>query len=213
MELTIKRGFFLILPAVALCAFLAFPGVSRAGKKEGTFVLIQAEGGFASCPYTQVTGSLGYGLLLGIGGKFKGWPLRFYLIGGLVNATYWHHDSFSKTGEDYRMSLNFLDAGMGLRVLLPIVPQVRIYLDVLGVGSFQKASVDKGRGNLQSSAWTGGAILAGGIEWRWHRNLATGIRLEGSIYRNLTSNLPQVVGIEGKSSGRLFIGLTQSFLF
>jgi hypothetical protein len=183
-------------------------------KSKGTFVLIQAEGGFSSCPYTQISGSLGYGLMMGLGGKFKGFPLRFYMMGVFNNALYWHRDTFSKTGEDYRLSLNFVDVGGGLRLLLPIVPKFRVYLDVLGIGSYQKVTLERTvLGKLASSAWTPGALIAAGAEFRWHRNLATGLRVEFNFYKKLATSVSSTVGIEGRGPGRVFVGLTQSFLF
>ena len=183
-------------------------------KSKGTFVLIQAEGGFASCPYSHIAGSLGYGLMLGVGGKFRGFPLRFYVLGVFNNALYWHRDTFSKTGEDYRLSLNFVDVGGGLRLLLPIVPKFRVYLDVLGIGSYQKVTLERTvMGKLGSSAWTPGALIAAGAEFRWHRNLATGLRVEFNFYKKLATSVSSTVDIEGGGPGRIFVGLTQSFLF
>jgi hypothetical protein len=207
--------------AAALLLLCSAPAPASVGegfkpkpRDRGTFVLIQAEGGFASCPYSQIAGSLGYGLMMGIGGKFKGFPLRFYVMGVFNNALYWHNDTFSRTGEDYRLSLNFMDVGGGLRLLLPIVPKFRVYLDVMGLGSYQKVSLERAAlGKLGSSAWTSGALIAAGAEFRWHRNLATGLRVELNFYKKLATSVASTVGVEGHGPGRVFVGLTQSFLF
>jgi len=197
-----------------LSAQLFSGGLHASGNKKGTSILVQAEGGFASCPYSRITGSLGYGLVLGLGGKFKGFPLRFYLIGALNNAKYWHKDANTKTGEDYSLTMNFMDLGAGLRILVPIVSKFRVYLDVVGIGSHQKANLARdGARDVKSSGWTSGVIVAGGAEFRWHKNLATGLRLEGNFYKKLPGNVPEIVGIEVRGNGRLFIGITQSFLF
>jgi hypothetical protein len=202
----------------ALLALLTLPGRARAQekrpKKSSTFLLVQAEGGFASSPYSQITGTFGCGLLLGVGGKFKGLPIRFYMIGAVNNTRYWHSGSFFQTAENYSMALNLLDVGGGLRILVPIVPRFRIYVDVLGIGSYHWSELQKGSmGELSSSAWTAGAIVAGGVEFRWHKNFATGLRVEGIFYREMAVGLSEMVGIEQRSSSRLFAGLTQAFLF
>ncbi len=212
------RTAFAAAAALALLALLVLgqkaAAQARQPKKSSTFLLIQAEGGFASSPYSQMTGTFGCGLLLGVGGKFKGFPVRFYLIGAVSNTRYWHDGNYFQTAEDYSMTVNLLDVGGGLRILVPIVPRFRIYVDVLGIGSHQWSELQRGNaGALSSSAWTAGAIVAGGVEFRWHKNFATGLRVEGIFYRDMATSLSDMVGVEQRRNGRLFVGLTQAFLF
>ncbi|MFH1437188.1 MAG: hypothetical protein ABIJ56_15885 [Pseudomonadota bacterium] len=211
----LKKNIILPFLAVAFLSLQLHSGEApAAGKKnKSTFMLLQFEGGFASSPYSHMTGTVGGGILLGAGGKFKGFPLRFYLIGIFDNSRYWHNDSHAQTGESYKLTVNFMEFGGGLRIVLPIVRKLRIYADVLIMGSHQKVELERSGTVFSTAGWTTGAIVAGGLEARWHLHAATGVRVEGNFYQDLKSGIPQIVGVQERGNGRVFVGLTQTFFY
>lgn len=69
-----------------------------------------------------------FGLTLGFGGKFKGNPTRVYLLG--------QFNTVNMTGERVHnqrrrvMERQVTDANMGVRLLWPVVPRLRVFVDM-----------------------------------------------------------------------------------
>jgi len=201
-----------LLRAALVAAALLAPAPALAAK--GTAAVLQVEGGYVSAPYGDVSGSCGFGVVLGVGGKLKKWRPVFYLIGIVSDARYRRDATYAPTGEGYTLTLSFTDLGVGGRVVVPVIAGFRLHFDVSFVGSRQAASVEKGEAaGRSSSGWTWGWLVGGGAEYRWHRNFGTGVRAEGSFYHALVSRIPSIVGAHPDAKNRFFVGLVQSVYF
>lgn len=187
--------------------------VATAAKK-ATFVEADLHLGMASSPYQDEDVGLAWGGMLGIGGKLRTFPLRFYLMAGFTHQPGEVCGVFSPTGEEFTLDQDIVDLYLGPRIVIPIVRGLRAYVDLMGLASYQKMDLIRGDTiSKKSGGWLGGALLAVGLQYRWHRNASTGLRLEWAIYSDPGTTLPGTVGLEPKSNGKLALSLVQGWYF
>jgi len=204
-----KRFVVLILGALVLTVPVvahAQPVTSPdATAHRGTHFLLQATAGF-SCDESM---GLGYGLLLGAGGKLRGFPPRFYLLFEGARQT---HDQ-GGVGTTGTLTSNFTgtDVAGGLRILMPIAGPLRIYGDVLVGGTYGEFGLQRGDGTLrESQRWSPLVDLAAGIDFRFHRNLSAGLRFKGHLL-DPTPSWMKGLGGSASRGGELGATLTAHF--
>ncbi len=201
------RSIFLAAAAVTV-VLVAAP---RPAEASSTHFLVQLQGGLSMPPLQHLDPTLGFGLHLGAGGRLSGTPLRFYFILGFDRAGY--HAHASQQGIAYETRHAFNDLVIGVRMLLPVVWKLRWYVEVLGGGSFIQNELEEGVHSSSAREWMG--LMAGttGLELRWHRNLATGLRADLRWLLGDRTALAPVLDDPRDGTFRISVMLTQSFMF
>ena len=144
--------------------------------RRGTHFLLQATAGF-SCDESM---GLGYGVLLGVGGKLRGFPPRFYLLFEASRATH-DRESHGSAGS-LTSSFTGTDVAGGLRVLMPVAGPLRLYADVLVGGTHGEFGLTRAEGTpRESQRWSPLVDLAAGMDFRFHRNLSAGLRFKAHL--------------------------------
>jgi hypothetical protein len=167
-----------ILGIVVLTVPLAARGQASdaTAAHRGTHFLIQATTGF-SCDESM---GLGYGVLLGAGGKLRGFPPRFYLLFEAARASH-DRESVGSTGT-LSSSFTGTDVAGGLRVLMPIAGPLRLYGDVLVGGTYGEFGLARADGTpRESQRWSPLVDLAAGMDFRFHRNFSAGLRFKAHL--------------------------------
>ena len=198
---------------LALALVATRPHEARAAKK-ATFVEIDAHLGMATPTHEQMGVALSYGGMIGIGGKLKAFPPRFYLMAGVLHQGFRADGLHPLTGQEYTARQSLLDISIGLRIVVPIYKGLRIYADVMALASRQKYEVVRAASDSRlSTYWTPGGVVALGIQYRWHRNASTGLRLEGTFYGKLDSAAMSTVDLDPDHNGKLVLALIQAWYF
>jgi len=199
----------ILVPAAAL----TFASEAAAGKK-GTFVEVDVNLGLSMSPHTDMGLAFGYGGLVGIGGKLEAFPPRLYFMAGVLHQGFDGSGIHPQSGESYRAEQSLLDIPIGLRVVIPLWRGLRVHVDVMALAA--RMAFESTRGDLgphESIQWIAGGLLAVGLQYRWHRNLGTGIRLDYTFYGNLDAAAMEMVGMDRTQPGKLFVAVVQSFYF
>jgi hypothetical protein len=173
--------------------------------RRGTHFLVQATAGF-SCDESM---GLGYGLLLGAGGKLRGFPPRFYLLFEAARGT--HDREGGGTTGTLTSTFTGTDVAGGLRILMPIAGPLRLYGDVLVGGTYGEFGLERADGTLrESQRWSPLVDLAAGVDFRFHRNLSAGLRFKAHL---LDPTPSWMKGLGGSASrvGELGATLTAHF--
>jgi hypothetical protein len=164
--------------------------------------------------YEQMGVAFSYGGMIGIGGKLRMLPPRFYLMAGVLHQGYSHDGVHALTAEGYVARQSLLDLSVGLRIVLPIHLGFRVYVDVMAVASRQKFEVVRASSaDRRGESWGPGGLVALGLQYRWHRNASTGLRLEYAFYAKSDCAAMSTVGIDPKHGGRLGVVLVQAWYF
>jgi hypothetical protein len=122
-------------------------------------------------------GELAVGGLLGVGGKLKGFPPRFYLVGEFNHSTATQSGILPGLPLSYSEQLRYEDMALGLRIYFPIIRRVRLLLDVMGgasqvAGSLRRESLAP----LDVDSWRPLGLVATGLQVRWFYHLSVGLR-------------------------------------
>ncbi|MBW2460675.1 MAG: hypothetical protein JRH11_03445 [Deltaproteobacteria bacterium] len=128
---------------------------------------------------SSFTGSVGFAgsLLVGAGGRLRGFPPIFYLVG---------EAGFQLGGSDgqidgarYVDGREYGDISLGLRTYLPILRDLRIFLDILPGATFVTSSLARdGLTELHTSGWYAHFAFGGGVQGRIFRELSAGLRVK-----------------------------------
>ncbi len=162
------------VPLAARAEAVTSPDVAAA--RRGTHFLVQATTGF-SCDSSM---DLGYSLLLGAGGKLRGFPPRFYLLFEASRAT--HDREIQSNAGTLSSSFTGTDVAGGLRILMPVAGPLRLYGDVLVGGTYGEFGLARGDGTpRESQRWSPLVDLAAGMDFRIHRNFSAGLRFKAHL--------------------------------
>jgi len=128
---------------------------------------------------SSFTGSVGFAgsLLVGAGGRLRGFPPIFYLVG---------EAGFQLGGSDgqidgarYVDGREYGDVSLGLRTYLPILRDLRIFLDILPGATFVTSTLARdGLTELHTSGWYAHFAFGGGVQGRIFRELSAGLRVK-----------------------------------
>lgn len=142
-------------------------------QRRGTHFLAEVNGGGA----LMGKGGLAIGGLVGVGGKLRGFPLRFYLVGEFAysSASDSVHLPGTALGVDEERS--YRDVGMGLRIYIPVYGPLRLFLDAMGGASYAAGTFHRqGLATLSAGDWKPLALTAAGVQFRLFHHLSLGAR-------------------------------------
>lgn len=200
--------------AAAFLAAAALTSTPAEAKPKATYVEIDMNLGMTTPPYRDMGLALSYGGMIGIGGKLKFLPPRFYFMAGVLHQSYRADGNHALTGESFSARQSLLDLSLGLRIVIPVYRGLRIYCDLMAIAAHQRSEIEReGIGKKTSSGWLPGGLVALGLQYRWHRNASTGIRLEGTFYGSLDSAAMKTVGLEPEHNAKLVLALVQAWYF
>ncbi len=161
----------------------------------------------------EAEGTAGYsvGLLGGIGGKLKGFPPRFFLVGGIESASWGalSSDSFGEGRVDRQATM----VTGGLRMLFPLWSR-RLRLVTEARSGVAMVDSEGGRPGLPgaTTADTYGVMLLGaGLQARLNDRLSAGFRLDRTWGLDTGADIAAAaagLGRDGSGRGRLALGLT-----
>lgn len=197
------------LAAVPLA--LSRPAAATAGEV-GTHLLAEANLGLGIAPVTYLPPNFAWGGMLGIGGKFAGFPLRFYAVAGAEAVDFSGEGVHPQTGCGFTAERWYVDIYGGLRLLLPIFDRIRTYVDLLGGATYIDGVVDRADGpSIAKQDWYGQFTLGWGLQYRWHENASTGIRAEAMFGGQEAEVLDTYAG-QGEGGGvRFSVMVTQTW--
>lgn len=174
----------------------------------GTHFIAEISGGAT----TLGSGGLALEGVLGIGGKLRGFPPRFYLIGEAAYSSGTLSSATPLAGVGFRDERSYRDLSGGLRIYLPIYGPVRIFGDGLVGGSHVAASLDRqGLAPRTAEGWLPMFALAAGVQVRMFRFLSVGMRAKFVLTDDDVAGLRQVVGAESPLRATVTAGLTWHF--
>ncbi|MBI5498841.1 MAG: hypothetical protein HY907_01250, partial [Deltaproteobacteria bacterium] len=153
-----------------------------------------------------------YGGLIGVGGKFRDFPLRFYFVTGADSISFSGDGSNPNTGTAFTAERTYVDIFGGLRLLLPIYDQIRTYVDILGGASYIDGTVSRVDGpSVSKQDWFAEFIGALGLQYRWHEYASTGIRAE-VLFGGQDAEVLDTYAGEGEGGGvRFSVMVTQTW--
>jgi hypothetical protein len=185
------------------------PPFAVARRPPSQFFLLEASLGLSLADRGDALG-FDAGLTVGVGGKLRHFPPRFFLLGsfgGGVARTRGDHNS-----TPFALATNHLDLLGGLRILIPIFGPVRIYGDVLGGMTRVGGTLDRyGAMSLAAESFEPMLTLAAGLSLRVHTNLSLGLRARFDLVRG-EDPLAAAAGLPS-GMGRTLLQLTGTMHF
>jgi hypothetical protein len=171
------HGLFLRLLCLVIAAMLPLLSASPAAAR-GTHFLLEGEGGMGLTDLDMEAAR--WGVNLGYGGKFKGAPLRFYLLAGWSGSRIAADLETGPSTLDYRTDGNLLT--FGPRLYVPVGPNVRLLLECLGGFYWADASFlvnEIERHEVEDSGIA--ARFGAGIQVRLIEQLSLGLKVERTV--------------------------------
>jgi hypothetical protein len=172
----------------------------------GTHFLAGIEGGMA------ISGGVDFGgaVTFGIGGKFVGFPLRFYGLGEVGYAAAGHADQIE--GRPFQESRSAFDLALGLRVVIPVFGPLRVFVDALGGAALVSAMLEReGMATQEATEWSWAGVLGAGVQVRVFHELSIGARLRLLFADDPLSDLRDQLTIGTPIPVSLAVGATWHF--
>lgn len=142
-----------------------------------------------------LSGGMSVGGLVGVGGKLKGFPPRFYLVAEFAHVTRATEGTLSDLPIAFEETWRFNDAALGLRIYFPIYRHVRILIDLMGGCSQVKGILHReGMNRLGVEGWHPLGQLATGIQVRPFYHLSLGVRAKVALTGGGDSALGELAG-------------------
>jgi len=155
---------------------------------------------------------LSVGGLLGVGGKLRGFPLRFYLGGEFAYSSNTETGASPTLGTEFRDQRGYRDLALGLRVYLPVLGRLRLFGDILGGGSWVSGTIARGDLVERSvSGWEGLAVVGGGLQLRLVKGLSVGLRARYALTGDELDGLRSAMGVPSHRPASVMAGLTWHF--
>jgi hypothetical protein len=205
--------FYLLFSSSILAQAEPLPSVKEQPVTElsqGTHFLAEVNGG----GNINNDGGLAVGGLLGVGGKFRGWPLRFYLIGEYGYNTLAASGTMPQLALSYDEARNYHDLGLGLRIYLPLPFNLRLFVDGLGGATYDSATIERqGLLTVESGRWQALGQLATGLQLRLFHRLSLGLRAKMSFADEdpTLADLRQMLGDSSSIRTAISAGITYHF--
>ena len=196
-------GPWLALAVIATSASVAHAEASR-DPRPGTFFLAEAGLGYGlGEAFAEAPDGIGVAVVLGAGGKPKGWPLRFYGIARLAFA-----DLSARIDdglERSEVSRAVFDWSFGLRIIAPISGRLRFLVDTTFGGTQVESEATLGGGAERIASDDGSFLIAFGLglQYRLHYNFSIGARMDIAIPTGLESfdALAEAAGARSSDAG------------
>ncbi len=190
--------------ALILCADAARAEEVSSAPKPGTFMMFEADFGYGvGAAFAENPGGLATGLTFGVGGKPKGWPLRFF---GIARVGWGFLEGTVDAGVEHAvLERSVFNWGFGLRVIAPIANRFRLWVDTT-LGGLQGESTATLAGGAERIASNDGSFLVEfgvGLQYRIHLNFSIGVRMDIAIPTGLESFDPMVetAGLSSDEAG------------
>jgi hypothetical protein len=175
--------------------------------RPGTHFIAEVNGG------GSFAGGVGptVGGVLGVGGKLRGFPLRFYLISEFAYASNAQEGTLQSRAAGFREERSFRDLALGLRIYMPL-GRLRLFVDAMGGGSHTHAFLERdGLSSLSASDWSGMGLVAGGLQLRLIHHLSLGMRFKAVFSGDGLDDLRAMESIEDPVRTSATVGLTWHF--
>jgi hypothetical protein len=159
--------------------------------RRGTHFIAEISGGST----TYGHGGLALEGVVGVGGKLRGFPPRFYLIGEFAYSSNTISGSTPLAGNSFRDKRTYRDLAAGLRIYLPIFGPIRLFADALVGASHISTSLERDGHDLTvADGWQGLFSLGGGLQVRIWRHLSLGARFKAVVSGDDVANLRRLTG-------------------
>ncbi len=146
---------------------------------------------------SSFAGSVGFAgsLIVGAGGKLKGFPPIFYLI---AEGGYQRGGSDGRlVGGNYQDGRDYADFSLGLRTYVPILRDIRLFLDLLPGATNATSTLSRdGFADLRSNGWYAHFVLGVGVQVRIFHELSAGVRAKMLFTDDGLGDLRQALGID-----------------
>ncbi len=162
---------------VALLSLVLSTSVKDAEAAPGTHVIVEGQLGWGGgSAFADAPAGLVSKLTLGVGGKFKGWPVRFYAIGNVTLADY--AGELQTSSGNAETNREWFAWSLGVRMLAPIAPRLRLLVDAsVGAGSVSSSAIlNGGREQVSASDTTSVLEMGVGLQYRLHYRFSIGLR-------------------------------------
>lgn len=195
--------FVLLLPAGALA------------RGRGTHLFAEVGGGYAVPVASDLGGGLSLGAAVGVGGKWRGFPPRFYVLAGTRWASFSGQAYQVPTGRTSSIDVSDMELYGGLRAVIPAGWILRIVLEGdFGTNLHDETVLRHGDPPLVHSQWAPLFGLAAGLQARWHRRASAGLRLSYGWRFLDESRVTRAAGIGVDDEGaRTAIEITHTWHF
>jgi len=174
----------------------------------GTHFLLELDGG------ALLSGSGGPAVrtAFGAGGKLKGFPVRFYLLGQVGASAYTATPSREDAGWLGSEQGSFYDFALGPRLYLPIIGPLRVFVEgLLGASRASGIYDAPGRASLQAYEWLALAQLSAGLQWRVLHELSCGVRAGLAFTETGLTGVARSAGAHDVARPSLMAGVTWHF--
>lgn len=184
-------------------------------RAEGTHFLVELHGGLAGSSADYLDLGFSFGGTVGIGGKFRGFPPRFYAVGSYRSSFFTGEGQHYATGRHWDAWEADHELTAGVRVVFPLWSQIfRLFVEVRGGTLGHSATLDRpGERTLQESSWGGVFVLASGLQARWHPNAALGLMVEWAATDRDLDVVTTAAGYHGESDERTALYLSNTWFF
>jgi hypothetical protein len=175
--------------------------------RPGTHFIAEVNGG------GSFAGGVGpaVGGVLGVGGKLRGFPLRFYLITEFAYASNAQEGTLHSRAVGFREERSFRDIAAGLRIYVPF-GRLRLFVDAMGGGSHTQAFLERdGLSPLSASDWSGMGLVGGGLQLRLIHHLSIGVRCKAFFSGDDLDDLRDMERIDDPVRTSATMGLTWHF--
>jgi hypothetical protein len=191
---------------------VASPAAAEEEGGAGTHLIAELNLGLGIAPVTYLSPDFAYGGMIGVGGKFRDFPLRFYFVTGAESVDFSGSGTQSHTGVPFSAERLYVDIYGGLRLLLPIWSGIRVYLDCLGGAAYLDGQVSRSDGpSIRKQDWYAEWTVAAGVQYRWHEYASTGIRAEVLFGGQGTEVLDAYAGEDSGGGTRFSVMVTQTW--
>ncbi|MEM9194613.1 MAG: hypothetical protein AAGF12_35875 [Myxococcota bacterium] len=147
--------------------------------------------------------------ILGVGGKLRGFPLRFYAIAEF-SFSFAGSEGLLATGP-YEDSRSYFGMGLGLRTYIPVFGPLRLHFDLVGGAALSTASLEGFNLGTEGEEWYAMAALAAGVQFRMFRLLSVGLRVRYQFTDDPLSEFRESLGLSTSSPVQVLGGTTWHF--
>jgi hypothetical protein len=200
-----QRHIVLAVIAAACCARAA-PAHARSS---GTHFLAELDTGALLSGDSGPAATIAFGA----GGKLRGFAPRLYLLGTIGCSEYEASPPAAEATWAGIETGTFSDLALGPRVYVPIFGPLRWFGEGLLGASYAAASyAEPGLASaLQAGDWLLLGVVATGLQWRFTRALALGVRVAFSFNEAGLTGVARLAGVHDSARTTLALGATWHF--
>lgn len=189
---------------------------ASSAEARGTHFFAEVGAGWAAPVASDLDGGLLLQTGLGAGGKWRGFPPRFYALAGARFAWFEGSALQAPTGRTASAEVSDTEVFGGLRVVLPAGSVLRVYLESDVGAAHRSERLDRGPDDpaLASADWSPYFGLAGALMARYHERASVGVRVSYTWALLDSVRLTRAAGLLLEDEGeRAAIALTHTWHF